>query len=274
MNRRLHIVWPNQQTVTIHLEDNPVADYYYDCMKHLQHVPLEFDLRSNSLIDLDFNSLVNSIQKTGNALGLIIDPAKLTSQDYLNFLHDVYFQHASQPTFDNNWLKFHDTIHLIEDCVGLCNRHSQIWFDYLEKAGPFVKPFDRSWLKFSTTRAELGNCVIGARELGKTLLIYKNNNEPRDLKSMIQLAKPWCYLKPALSVELKNEDQYEQFKISEEEEFLNWFEPYRASWCEHWQIKDWQPREIFAKIVLGKIDDLTTLTENFSNGYYPTHIKR
>lgn len=274
INRRLHIIWSNGQTVTIYLENNPAADYYYDCMKHLQHVPLSFNQRSNSLLNVDFNSLSEEISELGIKLDVVIDTSKLKIQDYLNLLHDIYFQHANKKVFDPIWLKFHNSIHLIEECIGLQSRHTQIWFDYQEKAGLLVKSFDRAWLKYSVSEVHPGDCVLQEHELGKNLLLYKNSNEPMESTQINQLAVPWYTLRPIIDIELVKKDPYQNFIDSEQEDFLQWFEPYRDSWCSNWQIQDWTPQEMFAKIPLGRVEDLTTIMENFSQGYYPEYIKR
>jgi hypothetical protein len=274
MNRQLHIVWPNSQTVTIYLENNPVADYYYDCMKHLQHVPLSFNERSNSLLSTDIKKLTNEIVELGIKLNVEVDIFKIQNQDYLNILHDTYFQNVKEKVFDPLWLKFHDKIHLIEECIGLYSRHTQIWFDYQEKAGILTKSFDRAWLKYSVREVYPGDCVLQQHELGKHLLLYKTSNEPLQSDQINQLAKPWCNLRPILDIELVKRTPYADFLERDQENFLRWFAPYRDSWCQHWQIPDWQPWEMFAKIPIGRIEDLTIITENFSRGYYPKYIKQ
>lgn len=274
MTRRLYIIWPNDQSVTVYLEDNPAADYYYDCIKHLQHVPLSFNQRSNSLLDTDIHNLIDNISKLGIKLGIDIDRSKAETQNYLNFLHDIYFQQAKEKTFDPLWLTFHDTIHLIEECIGSRSRHSQIWFDYQEKAGIFTKPFDRSWLKYSTTETNAGDCILQEHELGKSLLLYKNNKESESIDQINELAKPWHITRPILDIELVKKNLYQTFVEYDQDDFLRWFEPYRERWSNYWQIPDWQPWEMFAKIPLGKVEDLTTITENFSKGYYPKYIKQ
>jgi hypothetical protein len=274
MTRHLYIVWPNDQSVTIYLEDNPAADYYYACMKQLQHVPLSFNQRSNSLLRPNIGKLITELNELSIKLGINLDTDKVTTQDYLNLLHDMYFQNAKKKTFDTQWLRFHDIIHLIEECIGSNARHTQIWFDYQEKAGTFVKSFDREWLKYSMTKFEPGDCVLQPHELGKNLLLYKSTNEALESRQINQLAKPWHTLRPILDIELVEKNKYQQFIENEQTDFLSWFEPYRDSWCKHWQILDWQPREMFAKIPLGRVDDLTTLTQNFSQGYYPKYIKQ
>ena len=105
-------------------------------------------------------------------------------------------------------------------------------------------------------------------------MLYKNNKEKLTIDSLNQLAKPWYNLRPILDIELVERDPYQHFIDNEQEDFLTWFGPYRDSWCKHWGIKDWHPREMFAKIPLGRIEDLTTVVENFSQGYYPKYIKR
>lgn len=271
--RRLHIVWPNDQTVTVYLENNPAADYYYDCMKHLQHIPLTFNQRSNSLLKQNIKDLENELVNVGSNLGIKVNPAKIREQQYLNFLHDIYFQHVNKNVFDKQWLKFHDIIHIIETYDINRPRHTQIWFDYKENAGPLTTSFDRTWLKYSVNELKSGDCFFQAHELGKNLLTYKNDNEPLDINLMKNLAKPWLTTRPLLNLELTNRIAGQHFFESGQEEFTQWFTPYREEWCKHWKIPDWQPWEMFAKIPVGTIKDLSTINENFSQGYYPTHIK-
>ena len=274
MNRKLYIIWPNDQTVTIYLENNPAADYYYNCIKHLQHVPLNFNHRSNSLIDTDLTTVNNELFEYGSRLNLEIELPKTNSQEYLNYLHDIYFQNVKQGKIDPLWLKFHDCIHLIEECTSKQPRVPHIWIEFADKAGLLEQNLDRSWLKYAVTKVAPGDCTMREHELGKSLLLYKTHNEKLNQESINQLAKPWYTLRPTLDIMLRNFDPYQTFVENEQEEFLEWFAPYQKAWCAHWQIPDWQPWEMFAKIPIGKIDDITTLKTNFSNGYYPNYIKQ
>jgi hypothetical protein len=220
------------------------------------------------------HQLAEEIIELGGRLGTQIDLSKIKTQGYLNFLHNTYFENVDKKTFDPLWLRFHDVVHLIEELIESSSRHTQIWFDYQEKAGAFVKSFDRNWLQYSVTEFHPGDCVLQQHELGKDLLTYKNHNEPMDPEHLNQLAKPWYTLRPTLDIELTEKNNYQIFVENEQEDFLKWLSPYQENWCRYWQISDWQPREMFAKIPLGKIKDLTTITDNFSKGYYPRYIKQ
>ena len=271
LKNKLKIVWKDGLSIDITMEKNPVADYYYKCIHYLKHVELQFGARENpchpmlSTPDVIVDTMIQSSKK----VGLIIDSDQLKNQDYLNYLHGLYFDAVNKSQWDTTWLQVHDCIHLLEVINGDMPQHKDIWIDYQHKAGPLIKPFERKYLKYATTDADPGMCYIEEHELGKSPLNYQRTREINDIDTMCQTVKPWVNLKPVLNIQIIKSPGTSTF---DEEAFNQWFSPYKNKWCEHWQISDWQPWEMFAKIPVGYIDDVALLVERFTNLNYPSRI--
>jgi hypothetical protein len=269
--KKLHIVWQDGKTIDILLEDNPVADYYYSCIKHLQHIDLQFDARKNPLYAKQTNQedVIQELLSLAPKVGLEVNKDLITDQAYLNQLHAVYFENAQQLTFDPAWLRIHDCIHLIEDFIGTGLTRTSIWFDYESKAGPLIKPFDREYLKYAITDVDAGVCYVREHELGKNPALYQRHGEPMDTKTICTQSKPWVWLKPVLSIAFQSQNNYNTF---DEPAFNQWFAPLRDSWCQHWSVPDWTPKEMFASIPIGTVDNLPEFIKCFTDLDYPKRL--
>jgi hypothetical protein len=269
--RKIYIIWQDGRTIDIWLENNPVADYYYNCIKYLQHVDLEFNARKNPLQakQTSYESVMTKLMAEVAKVGLEIDITQLSNQEYLNELHAVYFSNAKKLKFDIQWLTIHDCIHLLEDFIGTGLVRNSIWFDYEEKAGLLIKPFDRRYLKYATPDITAGMCFLREHELGKSPMLYWKHKEPLNIKAVCEQSKPWLFLKPILSIAFQNNNNYTTF---DQTEFNKWFAPVRDGWCQHWNVPDWQPQEMFAGIPIGYVDQLPTLVDCFTKLDYPQRL--
>lgn len=270
MPKKIYVVWADYES-EIELNDNPAADYYYSCVKHLRHLLLNFNERSNGLLPVNFDLLADRICKIGTALNIEVDRSKLNDQFYLNYLHEQYFVNVNNLHFDKTWLEFHDCIHLLEESIGSHSRHSNIWFDYLEKAGPLIRPMDRSWIKkYGTLEVTSSMCFLGEVELGKTPWVYKNDKDNTPINTT---SKPWVNLKPAMHVATQTKNRSKFKTQQDKKDFLEWFSPYKLSWCKHWNIEDWEPDEIFTVIPIGNVvSDFKIFKQRFKQGNYPIKI--
>lgn len=275
--KKLSIRWQDGRFVDIHLLDNPVADYYYKCIKYLQHVDLKFNVRKNPLHPLrhDLNLLLEQLLLSANRVAIDIDPDKLLDQEYLNYLHTLFFASTDgRGSNDPNWLEFHDLIHTIEQVRDKEDQGS-IWADYEHMAGPLVKPFDRDWLKYAVPVAPAGTCFIQARELGKNVWRYIADNEPNDIDVMCKLLKTWVDLKPVLDIavtDLDRSTKYNHILTNYPEQFNYWLEHFQKPWAEYWGISNWKPIEESAALPVGHVKDIETLITAFKNEDYPTRI--
>lgn len=274
-NKIIKFVWPGGRTMDMVLFNNPAAEYYWQCAKHLQYLDLRFDVRKNPYHPWFNNTeiLAKKLVEKGAELTLDVDVDQLSSQQYLNHLHTIYFKAVDCDNFDVEWLVFHDLLHALETSQGMNLRTHDIWVDFEERAGPLIKPFDRSLLEYATINREPGVAYIGHHELGKDPFTYFNDNEPNDISVMCELMKPWVDLKPVLNIETTAETIYNKFK-TREAEFTEWFEPYRDAWQQHWKINNWSTQEIGAEIPVGRLEDIDAFVECFKQQDYPIRISR
>lgn len=264
--KKLIISWSSGNFVELNLLENPLSDYYYRCITRLKNIELQFGPRENPLDEsYTENSLAENLVNNFKKLGFSVDFQKLKAQEYLNELHDLYFNNFNKDKDHKKWLEIHDLIHLLEK-----NNEDRncIWVDYKELAGPLIKKFDRKFLKYATTAIKKGYCYFSAHELGKDPYKYWQDGETNDLKNICQLSKPWLFLRPLLDIGIKD---YETKKYSDPN-FLIWFEEFKDGWCEHWGLEEWQPWELAARIPVGYITDIDYLIDRFANNDYPNKI--
>lgn len=267
--KKIKIIWPDKKSVDFVLFDNELSNWYYKCVSHLKNIPLQFGPRENPLdITNSKDDLRRSLVQHFDFFKISVDFQKLSSQNYLNELHDHYLKNfnASQERIaQKKWLQIHDLIHLIE-----CNNSESgfIWMDYKESAGPLIKKFDRQFLKNSTTVIKKGYCYLSAHELGKDLYRYWNDKEPNNIENICRISKPWLFLRPLIDIAIKNNE----YKKHQDTVFLSWLEKYRYEWCKHWSLSDWQPQELSAFIPVGYIEDIDLLLERFAKLDYPVKM--
>lgn len=277
MSNSLNVLWDDHYKIGIELIDNPVASYYYDCVKHLRHLDLEFNERSNpfELYQADRSVLVKKLLQSAASLGVEINPARCDSQDYLNQIHDIYFHGLTnqQSEFNPNWLEFHNFIHAMECANGSRPPPSSIWFNYQHKAGLLEKKFDQSWLeKYAVTHVDAGTCFFMSFELGKSLDVCYQDNENCDLDTLCRISRPWTTLSPIMCVSIRDYDSYQEFMDKEQSSFLKWLDPVKKQWCHFWNVPGWQPWHLFAKIPIGKVSDFENFEKKFKSLEYPKRI--
>lgn len=269
--RTLKILWPDSSSIDIILEDNPVADFYYDCMRRLQHLELFFGPRENPYDPLLFDRALaqQELVKRFSEFGIEIDSKQFENQSYLNYLHDVYFAECKNGDSLHylKWTHVHDLIHLQEVHNGHRHDFPNIQFNYRNLAGPLYKPFNREYLKYSVVKTEVGMCYLTEQELGKSPWLYWQDNENGTQEHFNTRSKPWVNLIPTMHI------VKESLPIrTVSDEFLKWFSQYQEGWCKHWNITGWQPVEMFAKIPIGRVTNIDSLVEKFQNNNLPIKI--
>jgi hypothetical protein len=270
MINNLELVWADHYTATIELEDNPVSRYMVHCVKHLQHLPLEFSHRDNPLLQVESWKIHRIFLEAARLLDVEIDPEQLGDQRYLNRLHDVYVDSYSR-TNDPRWIAFHDALHSVEDVVK--QDRKSIWVDYKQRAGPLIRPFDRSLTQYFSPTVAIGDCGVGHAELGKNLWDYYRDQEPLDdLDRICAVVKPWQYLKPVLSIFYQpcaeHTSPYHSDRV-----FREWVDRVVTPWAQHWAIPDWSPREIHARLRMGRLRDAAEALQRFGGGNTPVRLR-
>jgi len=250
----------NEELIFVDLLDNPIVKVYKKIYKHLQHINIPFRLWDSPFYTNNIQNLIDA----GSALGISVDADKINNQEYLNYLHQIY-----EKSFDGNpdWLNFHEQVHLHEPC----RKVKSLLIDYRELCGPLIRPFDRTWTNYLTTKSDIGDVIVSWSELGKTPYRYWLDQEPDNLNRVCELVKPWINLKPKINIIFTPGNIKEPL---ENTEFLNWWKQYQEPWCHHWKLKNWQMEHIEGAIPLGKISKIQffNLEKNLKNNNYPTRV--
>ena len=275
--QKLSIKWRDGRCVDIQLFDNPVAEYYYQCIKHLQHLDLHFNLRTNPLHPdrLSLQKRLQNLLVMASRCEVDVNEDRLLDQTYLNVLHDKYFDNTDGKGCDNpDWLNFHDAIHVVEQWY---NHEPQgsIWVDFQQLAGHFVTHFDRHLLKYSTTNVTAGTCYIEARELGKTICKYIMDDEPFELEHMCKIMKPWIDLKPVLNIAVQDEDKQSMFTTVQSlyhQRLQTWLTDFQKTWTKHWNLENWDITNEHRVLPIGHIHDIETVVNCFKQQDYPVRI--
>lgn len=265
----IQIEFDDRECLAIDLSRNPIADYIQYSFKHLQNLDLNIEIYDMPNIhwpgkDVIFTKLKNSAV----LLDIDIDLTRLSEQEYLNALHKIY--ENGYDGKDNVWLDFHESIHMIEHMIE-GSKNSRLIIDYRQKAGPLVHKFDRKNLTFGSTSVSRGTCYVKWMELGKTPFRYFNDSEPSSIERILQLVKPWINLKPAMHIALEDCDFYKKFE-ERENEFNQWFAPFKDQWCQYWNIEDWKPTEMFTVIPIGHLIEIDRLSDLLNQHILPTRI--
>jgi len=254
------IKFSNSETVFFELANNPVAEIYKKIYKHLQHVDIPFKPWDNPFYVRDAQSLIDTAQ----AVTVTVDSTQLSSQLYLNQLHQIY-----EKSYDGNpvWLDFHEQIHLAETQYLDFNR---LLINYREKSGPLMKPFDNAWTNHMITKIESGGVYVTWAELGKIPYQYWGDQEPDNIDRICELCKPWLTLRPQINVALEDHDLMSNI---DSRSFLNWWDQYQQRWCSHWNLNSWPLQNMFGVIPIGKMSPVETdrLIQLLKN-YHPVRV--
>lgn len=269
MITNLELVWSDGYRATVEMLDNPVSRHMVGCVKHLQHLQLDFNHRDNPLARCDQQQLRRQLEAVGQRLSVPVDPTKLGEQPYLNELHDHYLKsYAQDPRSD--WMLFHDALHSMEDRRH--NNRTHIYVDYKDRAGPLVQSLDRSWLQYATTGATAGDCSVGPHELGKSFWHYYRDRDRGTTKHICEAVTPWLYLRPVLDICYQTPAQ-QITHYESDPEFRAWVDGVAPAWRQHWGITDWSPTEMESRIQIGRVQDIDTVAQRFAGGHTPDRLR-
>tara|TARA_R110000868_G_scaffold159457_3_gene388290 strand:- start:3721 stop:4533 length:813 start_codon:yes stop_codon:yes gene_type:complete len=264
----IKIKFGDDKSFIIELLNNPVADYIQNSFKHLQNLDLDiaiYDMPNTQWPSKDH--IVTMLKNSAVLLDIDIDLTQILEQEYLNTLHKIF--ENGYDGKDTVWLDFHESIHMIESYEN--TRSSRFTINYRQKGGPLTRKFDRKNLTLGSTFVSRGTCYVHWNELGKTPFRYFNDGEPSSIERILQLVKPWVYLKPVISIALKDQDIYEKFE-ERKDEFNRWFAPFKDQWCQYWNLEDWNPTEMFTIIPIGHLPDIDRFSDLLDQNILPTRI--
>lgn len=268
VNKFLKIIFKNNQVLKIQLYDNPLSNYLYSAVKHLQHVPLNFfddDIFFNDEV-LDLALAKKKLQKYASYLDIEVDLNKVSDQYYLNSLHEIYEKNFNGSAL---WLKFHEHIHIVEKINYNLVAEPIISINYRTLAGKLEKPFLREYYIHAVSKIKKNQCFMRWQELAKSPYSYYLNKEPNNINRLCELSKPWITLRPSFHIAC---DDLNLLKGVNIESFDNWFAYFKDEWCKHWDILDWNSLEMFKVIPIGEFEDTDILVNNIKNNNFPIKI--
>ena len=263
----MKILFSNNVTVDLEIDNSPIGKIYQKTYKHLSNFPIpfsEWDNNFNYKDALGYTELVDRLVMYANRLSIDIDKQPCLNQDqsYFNAIHKIYEkQYDGSP----GWLNFHEHIHMCESYFKKTPKVLSI--DYREKMGLLEKPYDRSWM--GTTKIAAGDVYVAWSELGKSPYTYWRDNEPPATERMCELVKPWLKLIPKIKIALEDIDRLEGVRTTE---FEPWWDQYKGPWLKHWNLSDWTTHDIFSVNIFGRTTQLNLLLEQVKNNIVPTNI--
>lgn len=265
----MHIKFTNGTNIGIDLLDGPVREHVTAFYKHLQFIDLPFTMADCSAYFCDTDTKIDQLHRAADSLGIEIDRQRCieVDQDYFNYLHGI-FEKNYVPE-NAKWLAFHDAIHLCENLDGKDAR-LRLRLRYQELSGPLLHAFDRGWMPHTTTKVQAGDVYLSWQELGKHPYGYWEDGEPNHMDRVLELVKPWLVLRPDLVVALKDMDFAAEKK---QQEFMNWWESYRAQWCRHWGVPDWQFTDQYSVLPVGRIENFPELMKLLQTRVKPISVE-
>jgi len=269
LRNKMQLILSDKSSFDIDIKQNRVWDKLKHGYKHLQHVPIQFYPWDNKL---KFNrsnvkQLVDTIVKSAEQLNVIIDPllCEQCDQPYLNYLHEVYERNYNG---DKTWLILHDHIHLLENALSSNSSNTSLSIDWRDLAGPLKKDFKHNMLEQGTTRIYKGDVYVRWQELGKVPYNYWKDKEPNNINRIKELCKPWLILRHTFCVALHDVD----FTV-ESDSFNIWWDQYHNDFCMHYNIPNWDLKQMHSVIVLGNLQDIDSLNVKLSQDIVPDRIK-
>ena len=264
----MQIVFSNNETVDLLLNQTPLASVYQKIYKHLGHVPVPYRAWDSPFYgsNITHQALVEKLILYASKVHVQIDQERCLVQDqnYFNAIHKIYEKNYNG---DPAWLDFHEHIHLCEKEYE--QRLKILHIDYREKSGVLEKPFDSNWLENATTKIKAGDVFVRWAELGKTPYSYWNNNEPNDMTRMRELIKPWLKLRPKILVALEDIDTLKNIKVVE---FESWWAHHSEALCQYWKVPSWTTNNIFSVSVFGQVPNFKSIIAHLKNNQTPIKI--
>lgn len=276
----MHILFQNGVQVPIELTNSPIQTPLLNMYKHLQHVELPYCESDNPLYihNITYVTLVNRLINHGRTVGVDVDPKLCLEQNqkYFNFLHEVYeksYNNFSAPNSyagNRGWMEFHEHIHLCEEHYQNVKFGKNLILDYRELSGMLERKFDMAWIDSGTTDIKAGDVYSTWSQLGKTPYDYWINNEPNNLKRMVEATNPWINLKPKLRVAMQDFSPLDGKDI---EGFNQWWSNWSEAWCAHWNIPRWTIKDMYSFIVIGRINPIDQIIDLLKKQIKPIKVQ-
>lgn len=263
----MEVIFDNGVNVEITRNQNKAYRTITNFFKHLQHVTIPHRKWHNPAYvkNIQYTDVIDNLVRMGKLVNVFVDKDKCIQRDqaHFNAIHKV-FETTGQ--FTEDWLNFHEHIHLVETYDHLSSSYI---IDYRDIGGLLEKPFDPDWVSELVTTVDRGDLYLAWTELGKTPYVYWTNGEPNDINRIKELAKPWLNIKLSFFVASEHRDFLLNKKATE---FNQWWSNYHDQWCQHWNIPCWTLEHMSGVIPIGKISNMDLFVDQFDRGAKPLKI--
>lgn len=266
----IKIILDNGKEYVITLIDSPIKNKIIKALKHLQNIKLPSSKFDNTIF-YTFDSAIEQLLYYSNVLGITLEVGKIKDQSYLNILHKIYEEnYSANGKNDNNWLLYHEALHVVEKLLNKSRVPKSITFDYKNLAGYTNTSYSFDELQTFKLNGQPGECFVAYNELGKTPYHYWKDKEPDNFERFCQLAKPMLRFNFAIKLFLEENDFS---KLEGLDEFINWFSKYKKDWCNYHNIPDWSIEQMLGEIPIGYCKDWEKILDEVSKGAVPLYLK-
>lgn len=261
----MKIIFNNSTVHQINPVTNSISTFVDRVFKHLEHVPVSFRYADNPF-NITKEKTYKQLISAAEILNVDVDTARLSDQQYLNYLHNIY--EICYDGKNTTWLDFHESIHLCENFKS-DNAHNRntVRIDFREQGGLLKQKFKEEYYKDSTLTVSKGDCFLVWAELAKTPYDYFYDNEVDVADRVLELCKPWIWLKPSFRIAIDDVDL-----SRDTNEMMNWFSKYKDDFCRLHNLKHWQPECMFSVIPFGKLNNVDFFINDLKNGFKPERI--
>ncbi len=239
--QKLKLLFSNSTDVlecTYRLNESVIAANWFRKIKHLKDLPIDpVESYMSDLSDIEslYRQFCDYAQIPKEVKWNILD------QDVLNELHKVYESHHSTlVNVPNNEImyRFHKSIHYHE--IG--GNPKKIVVGWGINEGPVS--YDFLCNNFYADAVKKNNLYLSWIELGKRPSDYYANREPESQERINELCKP--HITFAANFFITHEDKTGKFT----QDFIDWFAPYKKSWCEKYGLDDWTAKDEYSAPLL------------------------
>ncbi len=247
------IILSNQENKEVDLEyelhDSPLAEKWANKIKHLKRLSVD-PIESRTVDVSDIKRIYNEFCRFAK-----LEPIDIENfdQSKLNQLHKIYEDnHESLSRLKNNEIlyKFHHSIHHNED---VSKEIAGIVIGWGVNEGPLTEQFDCH--SYYADKIEKNNIYLPWSELGKKPFAYYTDKEPNNQKRVNELCKPHTTFRAKFFISLKD---VSPSKFTPD--FLEWFDQYKKSWLEKYQIDNYSEIHQYSAPILAHTNNKQDLT--------------
>ena len=238
-----------EQEIRYQLVDNPIAQQWFQKIKHLVRVPL--CRHYTSVADTPatnqelYNIISYDIKKLNEILGPVYEIKNEYNQNDCNAIHalTVYTQYQYSPKIRDIFHHLHRQVHRLERNFNNIVQN-RVHIGWGEKEGLLKTTFTESPYPYYNKKLSPGNLYMMWNEFGKTPYTYWIDRDLDNVEHFMATCKPQITAR-AEFVLCYRSITHQEFDTN----FYTWFESYRLPWMEKYGIV-WTPTHEYGGVPL------------------------